>query len=309
MPQQRPSLTLIATPSNRRAIVEAAREAERRGWEGIYVPSRHSNMSVCDALAWNTDRIRFGTAIAPIYARSVADFAEATAFIHEVSGGRFLFGIGVAHAPGHARLEARVGKPLAEYMGDIVLEIDVLPNMARCLSMIGMAREVAALTGSRLKLPDRVAEAGPGSGDGLSAIEGLPRWRIDAFGGAFGLLLPALVPVPLGVALAARLAALAGLALRLHVDGALEAAALVEGHSRGADVAHHPSRGSNDDVLRGQQIAAHLALDDDRAGAHLALDAALAADGDLVGGELDLAAEAALDEQVLLAGELALPGE
>src|SRR6516165_9493653 len=31
--------------------------------------------------------------------------------------------------------EAPVGMPLAEYMGDIVLEVDVLPNMARCLSM------------------------------------------------------------------------------------------------------------------------------------------------------------------------------
>lgn len=49
--------------------------------------------------------------------------------------------------------EAPVGKPLAEYMGDIVLEVDVLPNMARCLSMIGVAREVAALTGQTLRLP------------------------------------------------------------------------------------------------------------------------------------------------------------
>ena len=44
--------------------------------------------------------------------------------------------------------DAPVGMPLADFMGDIVLEIDVLPNMARCLSMIGVAREVAALTGT-----------------------------------------------------------------------------------------------------------------------------------------------------------------
>lgn len=49
--------------------------------------------------------------------------------------------------------DAPVGMPLAEYMGDIVLNIDVLPNMARCMSMIGIAREVAALTGAELKLP------------------------------------------------------------------------------------------------------------------------------------------------------------
>lgn len=49
--------------------------------------------------------------------------------------------------------EAPVGMPLADFMGDVVLEVDVLPNMARCLSMIGVAREVAALTGASLRYP------------------------------------------------------------------------------------------------------------------------------------------------------------
>jgi len=55
--------------------------------------------------------------------------------------------------------EAPVGKPLIEYMADIILEIDVLPNMARCLSMIGMAREVAALTGQELRCPRTAVDA------------------------------------------------------------------------------------------------------------------------------------------------------
>lgn len=49
--------------------------------------------------------------------------------------------------------DAPVGKPLADFMGDIVLEVDVLPNMARCLAMLGVAREVAAITGQKLKMP------------------------------------------------------------------------------------------------------------------------------------------------------------
>src|SRR5262245_33422594 len=58
--------------------------------------------------------------------------------------------------------DAPVGAPLADFMGDIVLEVDVLPNMARCLSMIGVAREVAALTGQTLKYPSPdVVAAGP----------------------------------------------------------------------------------------------------------------------------------------------------
>src|SRR5439155_8888648 len=52
--------------------------------------------------------------------------------------------------------------PLVDFMGDVVLELDVLPNMARCLSMIGVAREVAALTGHALRVP---ATAGPTSAE------------------------------------------------------------------------------------------------------------------------------------------------
>src|SRR5438093_7861767 len=54
---------------------------------------------------------------------------------------------------------APVGVPLADFMGDMVLDIDVLPNMARCMSMIGVAREVAALTGNPLKVPPRALQA------------------------------------------------------------------------------------------------------------------------------------------------------
>jgi phenylalanyl-tRNA synthetase beta chain len=54
--------------------------------------------------------------------------------------------------------DAPVGKALQEYIGDVVLEIDVLPNMARCLSMIGVAREVAALTGQDLRRPKTGSE-------------------------------------------------------------------------------------------------------------------------------------------------------
>ena len=36
------------------------------------------------------------------------------AYIHEVSGGRFQFGIGVAHAPSHTRMGVTPGKPLAD---------------------------------------------------------------------------------------------------------------------------------------------------------------------------------------------------
>src|SRR5512143_2281740 len=49
---------------------------------------------------------------------------------------------------------APVGMPLADYIGDAVLDISILPNMARNANVIGVARELAALTGRELKKPD-----------------------------------------------------------------------------------------------------------------------------------------------------------
>ena len=94
-----PAISLVAVPGRRRLTMDIARDVERRGFAGIYTPSMYGNMSQCEAMAWNTERIPFGTAIAPIYARTVLDFAQSAAFMHEVSGGRFRLGIGVAHAP------------------------------------------------------------------------------------------------------------------------------------------------------------------------------------------------------------------
>ena len=109
-----PAISLVAVPGRRRLTIDFARDIERRGFAGIYTPSIYGNMSQCEATAWNTERILFGTAIAPIYARTVLDFAQSAAFMHEISGGRFRLGIGVAHAPGHQRMGVTVGKPLGD---------------------------------------------------------------------------------------------------------------------------------------------------------------------------------------------------
>jgi len=46
------------------------------------------------------------------------------------------------------------GTPLVDLWGDAVLDIDITPNMSRCASILGVAREVAALTGQKLRYPD-----------------------------------------------------------------------------------------------------------------------------------------------------------
>lgn len=49
--------------------------------------------------------------------------------------------------------DAPVGTPLADYWGDVVLDVKINPNFARAQSVLGVAREVAALTGQTVRLP------------------------------------------------------------------------------------------------------------------------------------------------------------
>jgi len=50
--------------------------------------------------------------------------------------------------------DAPVGKPLVDYMGDAVYDIAITPNIARNANILGVAREVAAITGVDLRYPD-----------------------------------------------------------------------------------------------------------------------------------------------------------
>jgi phenylalanyl-tRNA synthetase beta chain len=57
--------------------------------------------------------------------------------------------------------EAVVGTALADFMGDTVLDIDVTTNRPDCLSVVGIAREVAAICGVKIKIPEiKYEEAG-----------------------------------------------------------------------------------------------------------------------------------------------------
>jgi phenylalanyl-tRNA synthetase beta chain len=49
--------------------------------------------------------------------------------------------------------DAPVGMPLADYIGDVIFNVKINPNMARDANILGVAREVAALSGQPLKSP------------------------------------------------------------------------------------------------------------------------------------------------------------
>jgi alkanesulfonate monooxygenase SsuD/methylene tetrahydromethanopterin reductase-like flavin-dependent oxidoreductase (luciferase family) len=111
---EKPAVSLAAMRGRRRETLEVAQEIEKRGFAGIYCPSFGDGVGLCEALALSTNEIPFGTAIANIYTRHAFDYALTATLIHELSGGRFRFGIGISHAPVNTRLGVRTGKPLAD---------------------------------------------------------------------------------------------------------------------------------------------------------------------------------------------------
>lgn len=109
-----PAISLAAMPGKRQQTLEVAKKIEKAGFSGIYCPSFGDSLALCEALALVTENIHFGTSIIPIYTRHARDFAQHAAFIHEISGGRFHFGIGVSHETMMARMGLQQGKPLSD---------------------------------------------------------------------------------------------------------------------------------------------------------------------------------------------------
>ncbi len=61
--------------------------------------------------------------------------------------------------------DAVSGTPLADVLGDAVFDIKLLPSYARCASMLGLAREIAAMTGTPLKQPTPPSQPPAGTAD------------------------------------------------------------------------------------------------------------------------------------------------
>jgi phenylalanyl-tRNA synthetase beta chain len=86
-------------------------------------------------------------------------------------------GIGEVHDAGILEVaDAKPGVDLVATLGldDHVLEVEITPNRPDCLSVLGIARELAALTGGRLR-PPRIALKESGE-----SARGLARVRIEA---------------------------------------------------------------------------------------------------------------------------------
>lgn len=109
-----PALSVIGTPTKRNALLDVAREADRRGFAGLASPGLNGNLALAGSLAHVTNTIAFWTSIQPIYNSHPVEVAVTAGHLAEVSSGRFRLGIGVSHRPATDRLGVATGRPLAD---------------------------------------------------------------------------------------------------------------------------------------------------------------------------------------------------
>src|SRR6266481_6265286 len=72
------------------------------------------------------------------------------------------------------REDARVGQPFAEYLGrsgsDVVLDLEITPNRPDLNSVVGVAREISAVTGNPLRRPELKRQQSEGRIEDLLAV-------------------------------------------------------------------------------------------------------------------------------------------
>jgi len=67
--------------------------------------------------------------------------------------------------------DAPVGAPLADYLGDTVIEFEITPNLVHAFSILGIAREASAVTGAPMREPELADLASAPRVDGLVRID------------------------------------------------------------------------------------------------------------------------------------------
>jgi len=91
--------------------------AEELGYESVFVThiAGRDSITLLTGYACRTSRVRLGTGVIPIYARTPCNMAQSFATLDELSGGRAIAGLGVSHKPVVEHWFGQsIDKPLAE---------------------------------------------------------------------------------------------------------------------------------------------------------------------------------------------------
>src|SRR5438477_771088 len=116
-----------ATPPD---VVGLAQEAERLGFDSVWTAEAYGS-DAFTPLAWvgaNTERVKLGTGLVQLSARTPAAVAMTAATLDHLSGGRLILGLGVS---GPQVVEGWYGRPFAK-------------PLARTREYIGILRDIWA---------------------------------------------------------------------------------------------------------------------------------------------------------------------
>ena len=162
----RPAISLVASPTRRSGVLQLAREAQDRGFTHVACPSLGAAMPLCVSLAHATSSLQYFTSIQPIYLAHPVEAGNSAAHIHEISGGRFAFGIGVSHGPVVERLGVATGKPLSDIRNYVAA--------MRANERFGGALPPIYLATLRDKMLDLAAEIADGALWANASLRGIP---------------------------------------------------------------------------------------------------------------------------------------
>jgi alkanesulfonate monooxygenase SsuD/methylene tetrahydromethanopterin reductase-like flavin-dependent oxidoreductase (luciferase family) len=176
---QMPALALAAVPGRRVTTVELAQDIERRGFAGIYCASFGDGIGLCLSMAHATKTIRFGTSIAQIYVRHPFEMAQSAAHIHEISGGRFVLGLGVSHAPNNSRLGVQTGKPLTD-MRNYIAQVRAAEKQVGALPPIVLATLRQKMVDLAVEIGDGAVWANASRSHMAASLSHVPKERVDA---------------------------------------------------------------------------------------------------------------------------------
>ena len=109
-------------------LQELGQLAEELGYETVWTPEGggRNSLTALATIAMKTERVRLGTGILPIYARTATNTAMGAAGMAAVSGGRFILGLGVGHRPS---VEGRDGVPFRQPMARLRETITIVRGL------------------------------------------------------------------------------------------------------------------------------------------------------------------------------------
>lgn len=109
-----------------RENVELAVRCEKEwGYDAIWLAETNGadSFSLAGAIAQATDRVEIGTAIVPVYNRTPAVLAMSAATLADLSGGRFVLGLGTSS---HAMIEGWHGVPFEQPLAHVHDAVSIL---------------------------------------------------------------------------------------------------------------------------------------------------------------------------------------